>query len=364
MTPELYTTLISTLAPHFCLSKTRLMTLAVLILGLANGRTVNLSHISSQFPGTAKHSSNYRRLQRFFQFVCLDQDTVARIIVHMLNLSRATHLAIDRTNWKVGTKDINVLVLAIVTRRFRIPILWTPLSHRGNSNTPQRIALMQRYLKLFPASSIKLLLADREFIGAKWMEFLNQNNIPFAIRIKPEQRMKVPGNAVLCSIKTLLRGKRARKTVRSWSGCLQGRNREDGVDLSIAAKQLPSGEWLIIATNSDKPKQALNAYKKRWGIECLFGDTKTRGLNLEDTRIVAKTKIATLVAIVSLAMTWAYRCATRKMGRKAIPQKAHGRRQQSWFRVGFDCLRNWIIFHPDKAIKAWIDTCPKQTIAT
>ena len=30
--------------PHFDLSKTRLETLAVLLVGLANGRTVNLSH--------------------------------------------------------------------------------------------------------------------------------------------------------------------------------------------------------------------------------------------------------------------------------------------------------------------------------
>lgn len=64
--------LLETLRPHFCLSKSRLETLAVLLVGLANGRTVNLSHLASQFPGDAQHGSNYRRLQRFFQFVRLD----------------------------------------------------------------------------------------------------------------------------------------------------------------------------------------------------------------------------------------------------------------------------------------------------
>jgi hypothetical protein len=64
--------LLETLRPHFALSKSRLEALAVLLVGLANCRTVNLSHLASQFPGAAKHSSNYRRLQRFFQFVQLD----------------------------------------------------------------------------------------------------------------------------------------------------------------------------------------------------------------------------------------------------------------------------------------------------
>ena len=56
--------LLQTLRPHFDLGKTRLETLAVLLVGLANGRTVNLSHLASLFPGAALHASKYRRLQR------------------------------------------------------------------------------------------------------------------------------------------------------------------------------------------------------------------------------------------------------------------------------------------------------------
>jgi len=255
MSSALHTTLAATLAPHFDLSKSRLATLAIMIIGLANGRTVNLSHIASQFPGAAKHSSNYRRLQRFFQHVRLDQDIVAQIVVRMLNLSRSKLLALDRTNWKVGGKDVNILMLAIVTRRFRVPLMWTLLDHRGNSSTQQRIALLQRYLALFDASSIRLLLADREFIGAQWMSFLNKNNIPFAIRIKAGMRFELDSGGTW-TLKTLLRNKRARTRAIIWTASLP----DIDMRLAIAAKRLKSGEWLIIATNSDNPGQALNAY--------------------------------------------------------------------------------------------------------
>jgi hypothetical protein len=99
MFERLLAPLLETVRPYFGLSKTRLETLEVLLVGLANCRTVNLSHLASQFPGgDAKHESNYRRLQRFFQFVHLDGDVAARLIMQMLNLSRPRLLALDRTN--------------------------------------------------------------------------------------------------------------------------------------------------------------------------------------------------------------------------------------------------------------------------
>ncbi|WP_375195853.1 hypothetical protein [Sphingobium sp.] len=92
---------------------------------------------------------------------------------------------------------------------------------------------------------------------------------------------------------------------------------------------------------------------------CLFGDAKTRGLNLEGTRIRNPRKLDCLLVVVILAIIWAYRCATRAMGMKAIPRKTHGRRQKSWFRLGFDSLRQWNIKDQPKATPAWIDAAPK-----
>ena len=132
MFERLLAPLLETLRPHFALSKSRLETLAVLLVGLANCRTVNLSHLASQFPGAAKHSSNYRRLQRFSQFVQLDGDVAARLIMRMLNLTCPALLALDRTNWKLGSRDVNILMLAVVTHRFRVPLMWVHCPMQGH----------------------------------------------------------------------------------------------------------------------------------------------------------------------------------------------------------------------------------------
>lgn len=353
MTDALIAPLCETLRCHFSMSKSRVVTLAVLICGIAQSRTVNLSHLACHFAGPALHASNYRRLQRFFQHECLDGDIAARMIVQMLNLARPKRLALDRTNWRLGGREINILMLAIVTRRFRVPLMWLQLDRSGGSDTAQRIALMRRYLALFGADSIVLLLADREFIGAQWLEFLCENNVPFAIRLREGQLIELDGGRRI-SFASLLR--------RTRHGAWEGRLSDMTTTLRFAARHAAGQERIVIATNTADPKRALRSYAQRWGVECLFADTKTRGLNLEDTHITAPGKLDTLLAIVALAVTWAYRCATTIMRRGAIRRKTHGRREKSWFRIGLDALRKWLGTAPDKAMNAWLQTVPKRVL--
>ncbi len=159
----------------------------MLVVGMIGARTVNLGHVATEAGRGVLVASTYRRLQRFFQHVDLGPDWAAPILAGLIGSTGPWTLALDRTNWKIGTRDVNYLVLAVVTRRFRAPLLWTLLDGPGNSGTATRIALMTRYLAHFPASSVRLLLADREFIGAEWLKFLNDNNISFAIRLREDR---------------------------------------------------------------------------------------------------------------------------------------------------------------------------------
>ena len=216
---------------------------------------------------------------------------------------------------------------------------------------------MERYLRLFGASSIRALLADREFVGAEWMDFLNKNNVPFVIRIKEDMLIRLT-DGTQRQFRTLLR-KRKHGT---WEGWLTGMNTSPGNRLRCAAKRIKGAELLIIATNLDEAGHALSLYRKRWGIECMFADAKTRGLNLEDTHITDPTKLATLLVLIALAVTWACRAATRILGRGTIRRKTHGRREKSWFRTGLDALRKWIIHYPHHALEAWTNRYPRTPL--
>ena len=98
MTHRLPDTLMLTLSSHLELGKSRLQTLSWLIIGVINARTVNLSHVASQFAGAAQIGSSYRRLQRFFQYVRLEGDWLAVAVVNLMKSGRVT-LRVSR-NWK------------------------------------------------------------------------------------------------------------------------------------------------------------------------------------------------------------------------------------------------------------------------
>ncbi len=214
-------TLRETLRPHLGLSKDRVETLALIVVAMISARTVNLSHLAAERPGPTLVASTYRRLQRFFQHVRpgrdLGPDWAAPIAAELAGLQGRWYLALDRTQWRIGSHEVNFLVLAAVTRRFRVPLMWTMIRGRGNSGTRQRIALMRRYLRLFDVSSIRLLLADREFIGHAWTDFLCENNIPFAIRLRGDLRVTTEDGHEL-TLDARLNWRQRTKVLTGWLG--------------------------------------------------------------------------------------------------------------------------------------------------
>ncbi len=350
MSDRAVTALSRTLRGHVGLGKCRLETLCMLVVGMVGARTVNLGHIATEAGRGVLIASTYRRLQRFFQHVDLEPDWAALIVARLIGPASAWTLALDRTNWKIGTRDVNFLVLAVVTRRFRVPLFWTLLDGPGNSATETRIALMTRYLAHFPASSVRLLLADREFIGTEWLKFLNDNNIMFAIRLREDLRVTTEDGCELTLFARLRLARRA-QFFQARPGARDAAKASDAPLLNFAARRLKD-EWLIVVSNIPA-RQALAAYRKRWAIECMFGDAKTRGLNLEDTRLTDPRKLALLMALVALAIAWAGRAAATLLGQGSPKRKSHGYFAQSWFRIGFDQIRNLLNSEPSVAIDAW-----------
>ncbi|PIL17129.1 hypothetical protein P775_24705, partial [Puniceibacterium antarcticum] len=81
------------------------------------------------------------------------------------------------------------------------------------------------------------------------------------------------------------------------------------------------------------------SYRWRWFIECMFSDSKTKGLNIEDTRMKLSKKLSLLMAVCAIALAMACHTASRLMGSKYPARKKHGYCSKSWFRTGFDELR-------------------------
>ena len=165
-------------------NKARVSFLIQILQALFIVRTVNLTQIAQAFRSSAKEESVYRRIQRFFGGFSFDMSFIVILACKFFTWGEQCVLLLDRTNWKWGKTHINILVLSIEHLGIGIPIFWTVLRKGGTSSTKDRTKILKRVIKAVGKEKIRVLLADREFIGEEWFRFLIEQEIPFIIRIK------------------------------------------------------------------------------------------------------------------------------------------------------------------------------------
>src|SRR5690554_7496663 len=107
------TQLLAVFQAHFAgflnLARVRLMYLFV--GSLCKVRSVNFSKLSAGFDNNVAASSNYRRIQRFIAEVELPMKWISQLIFSLLPQKDSLVSVLDRTNWKLGEKNVNILML-------------------------------------------------------------------------------------------------------------------------------------------------------------------------------------------------------------------------------------------------------------
>ncbi len=314
----------------------RLDFLAQFLVALFRVRTVNLMELSKAFPTSVQSDSSYKRIQRFLTQFELDYAAWSHQLLDLLGVPQPWTLTLDRTNWRYGGTDHNILMLGVCHRGVSIPLLWWMLDKRGNSNTPERILLLEEFRSWFPNVQVAALTADREFVGKDWFEYLLHDcQWPIRIRIRDSEllvrgKQAVSGRRLFASLRV------GEQRILRQTRCLWGH------PVRVIAQRLPDQALLIIVTQM-AVKTAIIDDRQRWSIETLFGILKSRGFNLEDTHLKQMERLSKLLALLTLALIWAIRTGEYLVQRKPIPLKNHGRPAKSIFRQGCDFIQTAVL---------------------
>lgn len=323
----------------------RIKFLARFITALLTTRTVNLAQLANAFAGRAEPASHYQTCHRFLKDFALPFAQIAHFVVRLLGVKGGWTVAIDRTNWKFGQTDLNLLMLAIVHEGIAYPLIWLSLDKAGNSNTDERILLLELFLSLFGKEQVATLVADREFVGKTWLEWLTAQELPFQIRVKENAQVTARGRTQALRVwfrhATEEQPVVRKKPCQMWGGAYY-----------FSGFRRPDGEYVIVVSPTYEPA-ALAQYRRRWGIETLFGALKTRGFNLEDTHVTKEDRLQKLVALLALTFCWCHRVGLWLHAQKAHKPKKHGRLPQSIFRRGLDCLQRLLVLGTDRDPLLW-----------
>lgn len=321
------------LKQHLSWNKCRIDCFAKMIIALLTVRTVKLTEWAQVFLTNANADSAYMRIKRFFRYFDLDGDMLAKFIFNLFGFSRGRwYLTLDRTNWEFGCFKINFLVLAVAYKGVAVPLMWTLLNKKGNSSCQERQTLLERFISCFGREVIAGVLADREFVGKLWFNYLVKQKIPFFIRIKWNFLVS-NSQGQLVNAWQLFTGLKKEE-----SRILQGKRKIFGLKFNVAGMRCRDADFLIVAT-TESADDALEVYGYRWEIETLFGCLKTRGFNLEDTHITRLDRLGKLMAVLAVAFCWAHKVGEWKNEMTPIKIKKHGRHVMSLFRCGVNILR-------------------------
>jgi hypothetical protein len=320
----------------------RIKFLGIFICALCKVQSVGFEKLALALSSGAKSNSSLRRIQRFMADYVLDTDLIARFIFQILPHKPPYRLVMDRTNWKFGKTNINVLTLGIVYQGIAFPILISMLDKRGNSHTQERIAMMERYIRLFDCETIDCLLADREFIGENWIKYLNINKIRYYIRIRENFYVDDPRTGKRFKASWAFNGLKCGQSV-----CLNRIYRLNGQFCYLSASKIKNKQKipeLQIIISFNKPEIAQEIYKERWQIETTFRGLKSSGFNIEDTHLTDIQRIEKLFSIVMIAFAWAYVVGVfASENIKTIRILKHGRKSKSLFKYGLEIIANTLL---------------------
>jgi hypothetical protein len=341
---QLISILSQTLAGKMNLARIKFF--GLFICALCKVQTVCFEKLATAFETGSKSSSSLRRIQRFMAGYALDTDLIARLIFKMLPHEPPYSLAMDRTNWKfnfvelassVGATNINVLTLAIVYQGVAFPILISMLDKFGHSHTQERIAMIERYIRLFGKQTIYSLIADREFVGKNWIQYLSKERIRYYVRIKENFYVDNPRNGKRIKAFWIFNGLKYGQFV-----ALRQTYLVNGQLCHISGSKIKNKQGepdMQIIISFDKPEQAQQVYKERWQIEAAFRALKSSGFNIEDTHLNDLNRIEKLFSIVMVAFAWAYVVGVFvNQNIKPIRILKHGRRAKSLLKYGLEII--------------------------
>lgn len=323
------------------LHEQRSKALGLLMIGAIKAKSVHLSQIANRMNKRVAPESNLRRLHRLLEEVSVEPQNILHFVQNEAKVQDAKlNLSLDRSEWSSNGQKINLLTLGVAYKTIALPLLVEDLDKAGCSNGNERIGILEQLLDIVVPEDIEVLSADREFASVAFLSVLQERKVNFALRLTSDTLITVAGTT---------------KAARDWFKLSKVRTFHKvqvyGVSVNVAGYRLKNGDFLIIITNLD-PEQGLQLYKERWRIESLFGVLKSRGFQLELSRLTSPDKLANLVIFLGLAILWALRIGELVTSTHPTRVMPNGYPLLSLFRRGLDALRALFI-EADARFVSW-----------
>lgn len=287
-----------------CFHQSHLENLALLVIGIAYSRSVALPRAAEAVPyKRIQVESRVQRFERLVQcakLVPLDAlQPVASKVLRQVSRRGTVELCVimDRT---MINDTLNLLFLSLAYGGRALPLGWVRVPHEGNSDLRLQQELLTWFTACLPPGARVTVVADREFHSihlASWLERVV--GLDFVLRIKAGTKVEYRGHWSQAGDLA------ERGRTQCWEAVkvTTDPTATHRVTLVTVWDHDEAEPWLLI-TNKPAAARVRELYAERFWIEEMFSDHKSRGLNLEATRLTAPDRLERLLVAVVLAYLW------------------------------------------------------------
>lgn len=287
--------------PCFHLSQRR--NLASMVVGMVYARSVNLPQIASfAKPAAIQLEARVQRFERVLKcrkLVPLEVlQSISKAVLQSLRESSKEPLMIlmDRS---MINDHLNLLWISVGFGGRSLPLGWVLVGHEGNSDLALQQQILSWLKEILPAQAEAVIVADREFHSihlAEWIE--KELNLKYVLRIKAGTFVEIDAQMMKAGELAETGESRQFEKVK----VTKDKNVAYQTKLTVHWGVGEAEAW-ILATNLELA-ESVATYAKRYWIEEMFSDHKSRGLNLEKTRVKDADRLQRLLIALTIAYLW------------------------------------------------------------
>lgn len=276
--------------------------LAMMITGLIRGKSSHFEQIGAKSGATAKYGSRVKQIHRFIKNEHVTYEThylpFIELVIASLGLEEF-RLSIDSS--QVG-RNCLMLTIGLVYKQRVIPLVWMIYKgKKGHSSAEKQIELLTQVRDLLPPGAKVIVTGDAEFDGTEVVTwFKAQPTWDYACRTAKNILVRTNQNAEGQALQDLVPPPGQNR----WVSQVSFTQQEVGpVNIAILWNEAMS-EHLYLVTSAQTLQEAQTWYRRRFKIETLFADTKSRGFGLHKSGITDPQRLARFVIAVFLAYIW------------------------------------------------------------
>lgn len=192
------------------------------------------------------------------------------------------------------------LMVSLIWRKRAIPLCWmVRRGKKGHFPVEMHIKLLAAFADLLPADCQVTLLGDGEFSKVRLLEFCQNKGWDVVCRIAKNRQVILENHKEKLSLGSSLYPEEGHQT--AWFPSVKYTAKQYGpVHVFCHHEPNHASPWYLIS-NIDHPPSVIRLYRKRFGIETLFGDLKSRGFNIHKSKLRHPERLERLLIAVCLA---------------------------------------------------------------